>query len=93
MEFLKGWFKDTLPDAPIQTLSVIRLDGDMYSSTIEALSALYPRLAPGGFVIVDDYALKGAREAVDRYRADEGIEDPIEEIDWTGVFWRRSRAG
>ena len=90
VRFLKGWFKDTLPDAPIERLSIIRLDGDMYGSTIDALSALYPRLSPGGFVIVDDYALKGAREAVDDFRRAHGIGDPIEGIDWTGVFWRRS---
>jgi O-methyltransferase len=89
VRFLKGWFKDTLPDAPIDRLALIRLDGDMYSSTMEALTALYPRLSPGGFVIVDDYALKGAREAVTDFRRDHGIEEHIESIDWTGVFWRR----
>jgi len=90
VRFLKGWFKDTLPTAPIERLSLIRLDGDMYGSTIEALDALYPKLSPGGFVIVDDYALKGARRAVDDFRRDHGVEDPIETIDWTGAFWRRS---
>jgi O-methyltransferase len=89
VQFLKGWFKDTLPDAPIDRLALVRLDGDMYGSTIDALNALYPRLSPGGYVIVDDYALKGAREAVNDFRRDNAIEDPIEEIDWTGVFWRR----
>ena len=91
VRFLEGWFKDTLPDAPIERLSIIRLDGDMYGSTIDALTALYPRLAPGGFVIVDDYALIGAREAVGDFRREHMIQDPIEEIDWTGAFWRRSR--
>ena len=90
VRFLKGWFKDTLPAAPIERLSLIRLDGDMYGSTIEALEALYPKLSPGGFVIVDDYALKGARRAVDDFRRDRGIADPVVTIDWTGAFWRRS---
>jgi O-methyltransferase len=90
VRFLKGWFKDTLPEAPIDRLGLIRLDGDMYSSTIEALAALYPKLSVGGFVIVDDYALKGAREAVTDFRREHGIRDPIEEIDWTGAFWRRA---
>jgi O-methyltransferase len=55
VRFLPGWFKDTLPSAPIERLAVLRLDGDMYGSTMEALEALYPKLSPGGYVIVDDY--------------------------------------
>lgn len=90
VRFLKGWFKETLPDAPIDRLSLLRLDGDMYGSTMDALTALYDRVSPGGFVIVDDYALRGAREAVTDFRRDRGITDTLEEIDWTGVFWRRS---
>jgi O-methyltransferase len=90
VRFLKGWFKDTLPRAPIDRLGLIRLDGDMYSSTIEALTALYPKLSVGGFVIVDDYALKGAREAVTDFRRQHRIDEPIETIDWTGAFWRRT---
>ena len=91
VQFLKGWFKDTLPDAPITSLALIRLDGDLYESTIDALNALYPKLSPGGYVIVDDYNLFDAcRAAVDDYRRDHGIQDHIESIDWSGVFWRRS---
>jgi O-methyltransferase len=90
VRFLKGWFKDTLPSAPIERLALLRLDGDMYGSTMDALAALYPKLSVGGFVIVDDYALRGAREAVTDFRRDHGIDDPLEEIDWTGVAWRRS---
>ena len=55
VRFLPGWFKDTLPDAPIDRIAVLRLDGDLYESTIQALDALYPRLSPGGFCIIDDY--------------------------------------
>ncbi|MGF7234717.1 MAG: TylF/MycF/NovP-related O-methyltransferase, partial [Frankia sp.] len=70
VRFLPGWFADTLPTAPIDSLAVIRLDGDMYSSTIEALTALYPKLQAGGFCIVDDYgAVDGCRRAVEDYRA------------------------
>lgn len=90
--FLKGWFKDTLPTAPIERLAVLRLDGDMYGSTMDALNALYRKLSPGGFCIVDDYALPGCRQAIDDYRRDHGIVEPIEVIDWTGVFWRKARA-
>ena len=55
VRFLEGWFKDTLPTAPIERLSLMRLDGDMYESTMQAIEALYPKLSPGGFCIVDDY--------------------------------------
>jgi len=87
--FLKGWFKDTLPKAPIKEISVMRLDGDMYSSTMDALQALYPKLARGGFCIIDDYALKGCREAVDDFRRTEAIKDPLIKVDITGHFWRK----
>lgn len=87
--FLKGWFKDTLPAAPIEKLSVLRLDGDMYGSTIEALDNLYPKLSKGGFCIIDDYALMGCKKAVDDYRRKYGIGNKIEQIDQTGIFWRR----
>jgi len=91
VRFLKGWFKDTLPTAPIESLSVCRLDGDMYESTMDALQALYPKVSVGGFVIIDDYgAVKGCKKAVHDYREKHSISDKIEEIDWTGVYWRKS---
>ena len=57
VRFLVGWFKDTLPQAPIEKLPVLRLDGDMYESTMDALTALYGKVSIGGFIIVDDYGL------------------------------------
>ncbi|MFA6958631.1 MAG: TylF/MycF family methyltransferase [Thermoanaerobaculia bacterium] len=87
--FLKGWFKDTLPIAPIERLAVLRLDGDMYESTIDALSWLYPKLSVGGFCIVDDYSLPECRQAVADYRSANGITCEMVEIDWTGLYWRK----
>ena len=88
--FLKGWFKDTLPTAPFEKLAVIRLDGDMYASTMDALVNLYPKLSKGGFCIIDDYgAVRGCREAVADYRAQHKIESEILDIDWTGKYWRK----
>jgi O-methyltransferase len=87
--FLKGWFSETLPTAPIEQLAVLRLDGDMYESTWDALTNLYPKLADGGFCIVDDYALETCRKAIADYRAQHGITDEIATIDWTGAFWRK----
>ncbi|MBI2838817.1 MAG: class I SAM-dependent methyltransferase [Acidobacteria bacterium] len=92
VRFLRGWFKDVLPAAPIDKLAVIRLDGDMYESTVDSLTHLYPKLQPGGFLVVDDYgAVPGCRQAVHDYRLQHGITEEIERIDWTGAFWRRSR--
>ena len=89
VRFLAGWFKDTLHDAPIERLAVLRLDGDLYESTIQGLDALYPRLSPGGFCIVDDYlAVKACEQAVTDYRAKYGISEEIVDIDGTGVLWR-----
>jgi O-methyltransferase len=90
VKFLVGWFKDTLPTAPIEQLAVIRLDGDMYESTWEALTNLYPKLSPGGYCIIDDYNLKGCRAAVFDYREQHGIAEEIVDIDGWGAFWRRA---
>lgn len=91
MRFLRGWFADTLPGAPIESLAVIRLDGDLYESTIQALDSLYPKLSAGGFVIVDDYNLAPCRQAVDDFRTGQGIADEIHDIDGKAVWWRRAR--
>lgn len=92
VRFLVGWFKDTLPAAPIERLALMRLDGDMYESTIQALDALYPKLSPGGFCIVDDYGSHSSQagQAVRDYRRAHGIEEPIVDIDGSGAFWRRA---
>ncbi len=92
VRFLPGWFRDTLPSAPIERLALMRLDGDMYESTMDALRALfYPKLSSGGFCIIDDYcAQSGQRQAVNEYRRENGIVEPIEQIDWTGAFWRKT---
>jgi O-methyltransferase len=91
VRFLAGWFADTLPTAPIERLAVLRLDGDMYGSTMEPLEALYPKLSVGGYVIVDDYgAIPQCKEAVTDFRARHDIIDPMETVDWTGVYWQRS---
>jgi O-methyltransferase len=87
--FLPGWFKDTLASAPVNELAILRLDGDMYQSTIEALQALYHKLSIGGYVIIDDYSLEGARRAVHDFRERHGINEVICKIDWTGIYWRK----
>ncbi len=91
VQFLKGWFKDTLPTAPIDQLAVLRLDGDMYESTMDGLNNLYHKVSPGGFVIVDDYgAVPACAKAVNDFREQEGITDPIVNIDNIGVYWQKT---
>src|SRR5271156_1792345 len=79
VRFLAGWFKDTLPKAPIDSISILRLDGDMYESTTDALNALYAKITPGGFVVVDDYGLQEdtCRRAIHDFRDQHGITEPI----------------
>jgi O-methyltransferase len=88
--FLEGWFEDTLPTLGGNRFALIRLDGDMYGSTICSLRNLYPRLSSGGFAIIDDYhAVPGCRQAVHDYFNETGIAPPLVEIDWTGIYWRK----
>ena len=87
--FLKGFFSETLPAAPLEQLSLIRLDGDLYASTMDALVHLYPKLSDGGYCIVDDYfSFEECKEAVDEYREREAITAPLIQIDAHSVYWR-----
>jgi O-methyltransferase/8-demethyl-8-(2,3-dimethoxy-alpha-L-rhamnosyl)tetracenomycin-C 4'-O-methyltransferase len=90
VRFLKGWFSETLPTAPIDRLAILRLDGDMYSSTIQILDALYAKVSPGGYVIVDDYILAGCRQAVDDFRARHSIGSELVDVDGAAVYWRKT---
>jgi len=91
--FLKGWFKDTLPNAPVDRLAVLRLDADLYESTMQIFENLYHRISPGGFVIVDDYgSWEACRIACHEFRERIGETAPIEPIDWSGAYWRKSVA-
>jgi O-methyltransferase len=92
VRFLPGWFCDTLPVAPIHKLAVLRLDGDLYESTRDALDALYPKVSVGGFVIVDDFlTIPGCKRAVQEYCLSHGIEETIYSVDWTAVYWRKTQ--
>jgi O-methyltransferase len=91
VRFLPGWFSETLPAIAEPRWALIRLDCDMYSSTFDALSALYPNLSPGGYLIADDYgSISESRQAVDDYRRENGIEEEIIATDSTCVYWRRA---
>ena len=68
---------------------LIRLEGDLYESTMNALDALYPRLSPRGFVVVDDDALRSSRSAVHDYLDRRGEKVKFEQIDDYSVSWRK----
>ncbi len=90
VRFLPGWFRDTLPTAPIERLALLRLDGDLYDSTLDALSALYPRLSPGGYTIVDDYgSFEECRGAVHDYIDRAGEKVDIQRVDDEAVYWQK----
>ena len=90
VEFVEGWFRDTLPKLRDHRWAVIRLDGDLYESTMDALDNLYDGLQPGGWLIVDDHDIIACRHAIADFRAKRDIDEPIIEIDWTGICWQKS---
>lgn len=90
VQFVKGFFSESLPAASIGPLAMIRLDGDLYESTRDAIVPLYPKLSPGGYCIVDDYyAFTDCQRAIDEYRAAHGITAEMHRIDKMAVYWRK----
>jgi O-methyltransferase len=90
VRFLPGWFRDTLPTAAVGPIAVLRIDADLYESTMLALTFLYERVSLGGFVIVDDYgSTPNCRAAVEDFRRERAIGEPLLNIDWTGVYWKK----
>jgi hypothetical protein len=91
VKFLPGWFSETLPTAPIERLALLRLDGDFYDATRDALTSLYPKLSPGGWVIVDDYgSFSECRQAVHDYLDDMHITADIAHVDDEAIYWQKS---
>ncbi len=88
--FLKGWFRDTMKDVPSRQIAVLRLDGDMYESTIDPLNHLFDRVSSGGYVIVDDYrVVPASKEALHDFLDVRGLKPEINEIDGVGVYFRK----
>lgn len=88
---LEGWFCDTLPNAPIEKLALLRADGDLFTSTMDILENLYDKVVDGGFVIIDDYGvLPPCKRAVESFFAARGAPLPeFHPIDWSAVYWRK----
>ncbi|HEX5194869.1 MAG TPA: TylF/MycF/NovP-related O-methyltransferase [Solirubrobacteraceae bacterium] len=91
--FVPGFFADTLPTLRGHPWALARLDGDSYDATRSALDAVYSSLAVGGYLVIDDfYPLDDCRRAVEDFRAEHGITEPIEAVDWNAARWRRASA-
>lgn len=92
VEFVPGFFEETLSALAGRSWALIRLDADSYTATQIALDALYSGLQLGGYLIVDDYFhphLPACRQAVDEFRTAHGIDEELTRIDWTGARWQK----
>lgn len=89
IQFIKGWFQNTLPFNQIDSIALLRLDGDLYESTMVCLEYLYPKVSKGGFIIIDDYALPGARKAFQEYAKSNKIKPKLIKVppEENGVVW------
>ncbi len=90
VRFLKGWFCDSLPNAPIKTISILRLDGDLYHSTMDALTNLYHKVSRSGYVIVDDYgSWPECKRAVHDFLDTRGLAPRLVPVgDGQAVYWQ-----
>jgi O-methyltransferase len=92
VRFVPGFFEETLPQLSDGRWALVRLDGDTYEATKTSLECLYPGLSTGGYVVVDDYrTFEGCREAVDEFRREHGITEPLEDVDFPSARWRREQ--
>ena len=98
LQVLRGWFHKTLPTAPIRKIAFLRLDGDLYNSTMEALVHLYPKLSRGGVIMVDDVGVyPGSWAAIAEYRKRHKIgatlryvyEERTTFTKYEAVWWRK----
>ena len=89
IKFHVGWFQDTVPEASktIGEIAVLRLDGDLYESTLICLRHLYPLVVKGGFIIIDDYGLKGCRQACEDFFREINIKPYLHFIDAVGRYF------
>jgi len=96
VKFIKGFFSETMPTAPISKLALLRIDADMYESTIVTLRYLYPKLSAGGYVIIDDYGMIPACDkAIYDYRSERKIKDELKVIGYheghpLGAYWKKT---
>lgn len=95
VKFVKGFFKETMLNIEVKNIAVLRLDGDMYDSTMDVLNALYFKVSKGGYVIIDDYGISSCDAAVNDFRAKHNILSPMislrektEKDEAFGCYWK-----
>ena len=96
LHVVPGWFSDSLPPTGLRRIAFLRLDGDLYNSTRDALVGLEPLVSRGGYIYVDDYgSYRGCALAVDEYRAKHGITARMHPIvagvhrKFQALWWRK----
>ena len=87
--FLPGDPASVLSTAPISEIALLRIDGLQPAEVEAVLETAYDRVAPGGFIVVDDYNAPACQTAVDRFRTRREVVEPLARIDWSAAFWRR----
>jgi cephalosporin hydroxylase len=89
VRFVQGEPASALADAALGEIALLRIDALPPGDVAELLRASYDRVAPGGFVVIDDYGADDCRAAVDGVRAELGIAEPLERVDWSAAAWRK----
>ncbi len=88
--FLEGWFEDTLPNnEQIEKLSILRMDGDMFKSTMDVFESCYHKVVNGGRIIIDDYCIPNCKNAVKKFRTDNSFDEEITVVDQCGIYWTK----
>ena len=89
VKFVPGWFSQSLKTAPVERLALLRIDADLYESTMDVLTLMYDKVSSGGWVVIDDYGiLPPCKDAVDTFRREQGISEKIQQIDQHAVCWQ-----
>lgn len=90
ISLVEGDIAETLPEKAPERIALLRLDVDFFEATRHALSALYGRLSPGGFCVVDDYgAIDVCRRAVDEFREGDQVDAELVWVDQECIYWRK----
>jgi cephalosporin hydroxylase len=89
--FLQGSPARTLAETSIDEVALLRVGSHDPSEVRAVLDALYDRVTPGGFVVIDAYGAADCQASVDGFRSERGVVDPLERIDWSGAAWRKTR--
>jgi hypothetical protein len=93
VHFHKGYFRYALPTWRAQDkspIAVLRLDGDMYESTVDELYNLYDAVSPGGYIIIDDWSIKVCRKAVTEFFSRNNLNYEVVPIDNDAAWFRKT---